>query len=101
MANWNPEQIRFGNKVKDKLAEKPDAGSFENGVSHLMNTGDNLDRTSRKAGQAVGIRKELMSTDPEVQENTTAWWEAFKMSPNAQPWSQARMQNEASKLGMV
>ncbi len=101
MSGFNPEQVRFGNKVKAKLAEKPDAFGTESGGSFGMNTGDNLDRQSRKAGEAVGIRAEEMKTNPEVQQNSAEWWEAFKMSPNSAPWSAARQQNQASKLGMV
>ncbi len=101
MANWNPEQIRYGNGQKHRLAELPDAGMSQNGQAHSMNTGDNLDRQSRKAGQAVGIRAEEMKTNPEVQQQSAEWWEAFKMSPNSAPWTQARMQNQASQLGMV
>jgi len=100
MAKWNPEQVRFGNGVKAKLAENPDSFGKENGSSFGMNTGDNLDRQSRKAGDAVGIRAEEMETNPQVQDQSAKWWEAFKMSPNAASWKQSRLSNQGDKLGL-
>ena len=92
---YNPEQVRHGNRAREEAKEHPATFATYNGEADVLPE-DNLVRTNavRKAGPGGRRALELM-TNPVAQKETADWMSLFGQSNEGMQFNNAAMQQAA------
>ncbi len=92
MDNFNPEQIRHGNKLRQQAMESPATFATYNGEVNVA-PDENLTKSSsvRKAGM-LGQRALDLMNDPVAAKTTANWMSLFGQSVPGAQFNQAAMQ---------
>lgn len=93
--NYEPNDISAGMINKSKQEETPNIFAEMDGAARVTpSTGLDEQSKQRMAGP-VGARAFQLMTDPQEQERTSTWMEAFGMSNQGMEFNQARMMQMA------
>ena len=91
--DFNPEQIKHGNRMRMQVEERPATFSTYNGEADVAPDEDLVDR-NRYAGPGGQRALELMQ-DPVAQQKAADWMHLFAQSNQGLQFSQAAMQEAA------
>ena len=93
MLNYNPEQIKHGNRMRMQAEEKPATFATYNGEADVS-TDEDLVQGNRYAGPGGQRALELMQ-DPVAQQKTKEWMHLFGQSNQGLQFNQGAMQQAA------
>ena len=86
--SFDPQAIFEGMRTRDKLRDTPDTFGTRNGVAQQSNN-KNLSTGSRMA--ADRMRNETLRQNPDEDQATIQWMQAFGYSPQAAEWEDRKL----------
>ena len=86
--SFDPQAIFEGMRTRDKLRDTPDTFGTRNGVAQQSNN-KNLSTGSRMA--ADRMRNETLRQNPDEDQATIQWMQAFGYSPQSGEWEDRKL----------
>lgn len=86
--SFDPQAIFEGMRTRDKLRDTPDTFGTRNGVAQQSNN-KNLSTGSRMSIDR--IRNETLRQNPDEDQATIQWMQAFGYSPQAAEWEDRKL----------